>query len=118
MAKTIRENQKYTETVNSYFLSNPSAADKLLTRANTEATQILKKFSQFYTGNIVINIYKNAHTNGVSIAGDLTHNGELIGSYDPVDRCFLDLNKIMLNKLVNEVLNNISVLPPSLPESY
>lgn len=83
-----------------YFLCRRSEATKLLEKAKTEAAEILKELKAFYTGDIGITAYINRHVMGCSVAGDLTINGEICRSYDPIDLCFLELNELMMKRLI------------------
>lgn len=89
-----------SKTAAGYFLCRRSEATKLLEKAKTEAAEILKEFKTFYTGDIGIAAYINRHVMGCSVAGDLTINGEICRSYDPIDLCFLELNELMMKRLI------------------
>lgn len=60
----------------------------------------MKELKAFYTGDIGITAYTNRHVMGCSVAGDLTINGEICRSYDPIDLCFLELNELMMKRLI------------------
>lgn len=53
-------------------------------------------------GNVIeeMTAYINRHVMGCSVAGDLTINGEICRSYDPIDLCFLELNELMMKRLI------------------
>lgn len=89
-----------SKTAAGYFLCRRSEATKLLEKAKTEAAEILKELKAFYTGDIGITAYINRHVMGCSVAGDLTINGEICRSYDPIDLCFLELNELMMKRLI------------------
>ena len=89
-----------SKTAAGYFLCRRSEATKLLEKAKTEAAEILKELKTFYTGDIGITAYINRHVMGCSVAGDLTINGEICRSYDPIDLCFLELNELMMKRLI------------------
>ncbi len=84
----------------SYFLCRRSQAAELIKKAEQERDNILKELKTFYAGNIGIRIYAADHVEGASIAGDLTVNGEICRQYDPVDLCFLELNELMLKRMI------------------
>ncbi len=96
MTATVAKNK----TAAGYFLCRRSEATKLLEKAKTEAAEILKELKAFYTGDIGITAYINRHVMGYSVAGDLTINGEICRSYDPIDLCFLELNELMMKRLI------------------
>lgn len=75
-------------------------SDKAAREGKTEAAEILKELKAFYTGDIGITAYINRHVMGCSVAGDLTVNGEICRSYDPIDLCFLELNELMMKRLI------------------
>lgn len=85
---------------NTYFLCRRSKAAELIKKAERERDRILKELKAFYTGDIGIRIYATEHVEGASVAGDLTVNGEICRQYDPVDLCFLDLNELMLKRML------------------
>lgn len=89
-----------SKTAAGYFLCRRSEATKLLEKAKTEAAEILKELKAFYTGDIGITAYINRQVMGCSVAGDLTINGEICRSYDPIDLCFLELNELMMKRLI------------------
>ena len=62
-----------SKTAAGYFLCRRSEATKLLEKAKTEAAEILKELKAFYTGD---------------------------RSYDPIDLCFLELNELMMKRLI------------------
>lgn len=93
-------NRSKNKTAAGYFLCRRSEATKLLEKAKTEAAEILKELKAFYTGDIGITAYINRHVMGCSVAGDLTINGEICRSYDPIDLCFLELNELMMKRLI------------------
>lgn len=45
-------------------------------------------------------VYQQARHGVCSVAGDLTINGEICRSYDPIDLCFLELNELMMKRLI------------------
>ena len=94
------ETKAKNKTAAGYFLCRRSEATKLLEKAKTEAAEILKELKAFYTGDIGITAYINRHVIGCSVAGDLTINGEICRSYDPIDLCFLELNELMMKRLI------------------
>lgn len=87
------------ETAMGYFLCSKSESVELLKKAQEEATKILDELKIYYSGNIGINVYAKEHVMGYSIAGDLTVNGDICRTYDPVDLCFLELNELMLKRI-------------------
>lgn len=96
MTATVAKKQ----TAAGYFLCRRSEATKRLEKAKIEAAEILKELKAFYTGDIDITAYINRHVMGCSVAGDLTINGEICRSYDPIDLCFLELNELMMKRLI------------------
>lgn len=88
------------DTAAGYFLCRRSEADDLLKKAQAEAAAILEELKAYFSGDISIRVYVNTHVEGRSIAGDLMVDGEICRRYDPVDLCFLDLNELMLARIV------------------
>ena len=101
-AKTGKESHELDKNKVTYFLCARSETRELIESAQTEADKILNELKAFLIGDIGIRIYSVQHPTGYSIAGDLTVNGKICKSYDPVSLLFLDLNEIMLKKLVEE----------------
>lgn len=64
------------------------------------ASELLKELTVFYSGNIGIDVYPKRHVMGWSVCADLTVNGELCCHYDPADLCFLELNELILQRLI------------------
>lgn len=85
---------------NTYFLCRRSATKELVEKAERERDRILGELRAFFIGDIGITIYPIAHVIGNSIAGDLTVNGETCRTYDPVDLCFLELNELMMKRML------------------
>ena len=86
--------------VGNNFLCARSEVKDLLAAAEKDSRIILNELKAFLNGDIDIKIYEVEHPMGFSIAGDLTVNGEVCRHYEPVDLCFLDLNEIMLKKMI------------------
>ena len=88
------------DEVGTYFLCSRCEVPGLIKKAERERDQLLKEFSAFYTGAFELRIYDRVHFRGRSIAGDLFVGGVFCRQYDPVDLCFLDLNEIILTRLL------------------
>lgn len=73
---------------------------ELMKKAEAEKEKLMREFKQFYTGDIDIQFHENRHIMGCSLAADLLVNGELVKEYDPADLCFLDLNELMLKRMM------------------
>jgi len=84
----------------SVFLCSRRESIDFVKQSEGEKEKILKELQMFYTGNIDIKIYVNKHVMGYSVAGDLLVNGQLCRTYDPVDLCFLELNELMLKRMI------------------
>ena len=100
MGKKHYEYHCVSDGADSYFLCRRSETAELIKKAEQERDNILNELKTFYTGNIGIRIYTADHVEGASIAGDLTVNGEICRKYDPVDLCFLELNELMLKRMI------------------
>lgn len=68
--------------------------------AKKQAAELLEEFKLYYSGDIGINVYPKRHNAGWSVCADLTVNGKLCRHYDPADMCFLDLNTLILKRLI------------------
>lgn len=90
------------EVESSYFLCKYTEVDLLLKKAEAEKRRILKELATFYHGAIDIIIHPVRNVMGISIAGSLTVNSEIVREYDPVDLCFLDMNELILTQLAKE----------------
>lgn len=89
------------------FLCAKHEAPALLAQAEQEKEKILRELRLFYTGDIDVHLYEKRHVMGTSIAATLTVNGEAVRDYDPADLCFLDLNELMLKRMMTEWRNDI-----------
>ena len=96
-----KTNVTKSEIANKYFLTTKSEAAELVANAKAEAAALLQEFKLYYTGNFGIDIYANRHNIGYSVAGNLTINGEVFRTYDPIDLCFLELHELMLKRLID-----------------
>ena len=74
------------KTYGKYFLCRRSEAVETLQKARKEADKILEELKIFYTGDIKIQLYINEHVMG--------------RSYDPADLCFLELNELMMLRML------------------
>lgn len=93
----------YTELKKpSYFLCCRSDIPELMIRAETEAAQILKEFTEFYStaGKLEIVIEPIQHLIGYSIGGRLTWDGETFVEESDCALLFLQLNDVMLNRML------------------
>lgn len=88
------------EAPGNYFLCRRSEINDLISKAEKEAEQILKELRQFYRGDFAIRAYANHHVEGHSIAGDLLVSGEVCRTFDPIDLLFLELNELMIMRIM------------------
>lgn len=95
-----RIHAKYAEEHPDYFSCGRRSVQKLIEKAEEEAKQLLKEFSLFYTGDIGIVITAKQHITCWSIAATLTVNGEAIKTEDPCDLLFLELNELMMKRMI------------------
>lgn len=84
----------------SYFMCGKRSVGDLVKRAEQEAEKILQEFKAFYTGDIGITIKPVEWLLCYSIGAVLTVNGETCREYDDVELCFLDLNELMLKRMI------------------
>lgn len=94
------------KTYGKYFLCRRSEAVEALQKARKEADKILEELKIFYTGDIKIQLYINEHVMGRSVAADLMVAGEVCRSYDPADLCFLELNELMMLRMLKTRKSN------------
>ena len=85
---------RFYDNRGNYFLCARSEVRSLMSQAEKERDIILNELKAFFTGDIGINIYAVQHVMGWSIAGELTVNGEVCRTEDPVVLIFLDLNEL------------------------
>lgn len=85
-----------------YFLCSRRDVPGLVKRAETEAAQILKEFAEFYStaGKLEIVIDPIQHPMGYSIGGRLNWDGETIVEENDCGLLFLQLNEVMLNRML------------------
>lgn len=95
MNKELR--QPYTNTP---LLCRRGEAPALIQKAERERDILLEELRAFYSGDIGVSIHAVDHVMGTSIVGDLTVNGEICRTYDPVDLCFIDLNAMIMKGLI------------------
>jgi hypothetical protein len=86
----------------SYFFCSRRDIPSLVEKAKTEAAQILKEFSMFYTtaGELAIEIEPIQYALGFSIGGRLTWDGETVMEESDCNLLFLHLNEVMLNRMI------------------
>lgn len=96
------------EAAGNSFMCCHHEIPRLMKEAETEKAKILREFQQFYHGDIDIRLHENRHIMGCSLAADLLVNGEVVREYDPADLCFLDLNELMLHRLIDSRLTDRS----------
>ena len=84
----------------SYFMCSQRSVNRLVEKAKEEANKILCELQAFYKGNIGITIEPKEHGLCWSITATLTVNGKTVKTEDPCDLLFLELNDLMLKKLI------------------
>ena len=86
----------------SYFLCSRSDVPTLVKRAEAEAAQILKEFSDFYTtaGKLEIKIEPIQCFRGYSIGGKLTWDDKTVIEESDCGLLFLQLNDMMLKRML------------------
>lgn len=84
----------------SYFMCGKRSVRDLVEKAEREAEKILQEFKTFYTGDVGIVIKPVEWLLCYSIGAVLTVNGETCREYDDVELCFLDLNELMLKRMI------------------
>ena len=95
-----RIHKEYAEERPDYFACTTRDVPRLVEKAKQESEQILKEFSAFYTGDIGIEIGTKRHGMCWSITGTLTVNGAAVRTEDPCDLLFIDLNELMLKRIL------------------
>lgn len=98
---TVRERAEENPT---YFMCGKKSLPRLVEQAKAEAARILDEFSAFYNtgGKLGIAIETVDH-GGItySVAATLTWDGEPMQKQDdPCDLLFLQLNNMMLNRMI------------------
>lgn len=84
----------------SILCENKADIEQQLNYAKKQAAELLAELKVLYSGNIGVSVYPKRHNMGWSVCADLTVNGEVCGQYDPADLCFIDLNCLILKRLV------------------
>ena len=84
----------------SYFMCRKAELDTLVSQARADAAALLTELSAFYRGDIAIDIVPEQHGVCWSVGADLRVNGELVRHEDVCDLLFLDLNSLMLGRLL------------------
>lgn len=95
-----RIHEEYSKEHPDYFSCITRDVPRLIEKAKQEAEKILREFSEFYTGDIGIEIGSKRHGMCWSITGTLTVNGETVKTEDPCDLLFLDLNMLMIARML------------------
>lgn len=95
-----RIHEEYSKEHPDYFSCTTRDVQRLVEKAKREAEKILREFSEFYTGDIGIEIGTKRHGICWSITGTLTVNGETVKTEDPVDLLFLELNELMMKRML------------------
>lgn len=85
-----------------YFMCGKKSIPALVEKAKAEAVQLLKELKAFYSfaGDVDIVIEPVQHDLCYSIGATLMWNGEAIKSEDTCDLLFLELNELMLNRML------------------
>lgn len=85
-----------------YFMCGKKSIPALVEKAKKEAAQLLEELKLFYTfaGEVDIVIEPIHHELCYSIGATLTWNGKAIKSEDTCDLLFLELNELMLNRML------------------
>jgi hypothetical protein len=91
--------KEYREEYGDYFCCSKRDVPRLVKQAKDEAAKLLKEFSQFYSGDIGIEIGAKQYVTCWSITGTLTVNGKAVRTEDSCDLLFLTLNELMLERL-------------------
>lgn len=84
----------------SYFMCGSNNKEFLKTQAQKDADLLLKDFQQYYSGNFSIKTKIVDHDLCYSIGGTLLVNGNVCREYDDIELLFLDLNELMLKRLI------------------
>lgn len=95
-----RIHEEYSKEHPDYFSCTTRDVPRLVEKAKQEAEKILRELSDFYVGNIGIEIGTKRHGMCWSITGTLTVNGETVKTEDPCDLLFLELNELMLKRML------------------
>ena len=94
--------RRFGEENPSYFFCQRRHVPELVKRAKTEAAAILKEFSLYYqaAGTLEIVIEPIQHVTCWSIGATLTWDGQPVKKEDSADLLFLELNELMLKRLI------------------
>lgn len=83
-----------------YFMCSKKAVNRLSEKARREADNILKDFLEFFAGDVGIDIVPREHEIVWSIAATLTVNGNAVKTEDPCDLLFLELNELIMKRML------------------
>ena len=84
------------------FLCRKDELPAVLEKAEKDKARVLKELAIFYTGEIGIEFATVSHCMGWSVTAILTVNGETVREYMSPELCFIDLEMLMLGKLLKE----------------
>ncbi len=88
------------ESKGTTYLCSKYELPDLLALAERTKERTLKDLRLFCRGDVDIHIHEVRNVMGYSIAATLLVNGTAVREYDPADLCFLDLNNLMFERLL------------------
>jgi len=92
---------EHAEEQPSYFACGRRHLKDLIAKAEREAAELLEDLGHFFRGEIGIQIVPHEYATCFSVGATLTVNGETCREYDTADLCFLELNELMLKRLID-----------------
>ena len=88
------------ERVEDGFLCAKDELPAVLAKAETDKERILKETKAFYAGDIDVRFIEKKHISGWSVSAILTVNGEAVREYMSPELCFLELECLILGRLL------------------
>lgn len=82
------------------FMCGAKSLRRMKEKARQQADKILQELRVFYTGDITIEIAEVEWATCWSVGAILKVNGEKCREYDTADLLFLDLNELMLKRMI------------------
>lgn len=84
----------------SLWMCGLKSLPRMKEKAQAEAEKILREFKQYYSGDITIEITVTDWNLCYSIGAILRVNGEICREYNDCELLFLELNELMLKRLM------------------
>lgn len=91
---------KAAEDEPNFFMCGAKSLKRMKEKAREQADKLLQELREFYTGDITIEITEVEWATCWSVGAILKVNGKKCREYDTADLLFLDLNELMLKRII------------------